>query len=193
LPFGAFTASRAKLKRHSYSLPSAASAHSSGYHSTRAPPGERSALPERPTPSCGCRVGRPWARSCFTSSAAATKFLIVTRTPAPFHGLEQGLLQFHLGDFVSVMPQITVAALSVQRGPPRSRVAFQKASPDLDFVLSENWPRYSDSRIDVWMMSGPAIPVLGEPMAFRKLFAPRSVPRDFKTRFPASLTIRPNS
>jgi pimeloyl-ACP methyl ester carboxylesterase len=55
-------------------------------------------------------------------------------------------------------------------------------------------------------MSGPAIPVLGDlmrytigpilswailPMAFRKLFAPRSVPRDFKTRFPVSLTLRP--
>jgi pimeloyl-ACP methyl ester carboxylesterase len=61
-------------------------------------------------------------------------------------------------------------------------------------------------RWDVWMMSGPAIPVFGDlirytigpilswailPMAFRKLFAPRSVPRDFKTRFPASLTLRP--
>ena len=56
------------------------------------------------------------------------------------------------------------------------------------------------------MMSGPAIPVVGDlvrytigpilscailPMAFRKLFAPRSVPRDFKTRFPALLTLRP--
>jgi pimeloyl-ACP methyl ester carboxylesterase len=61
-------------------------------------------------------------------------------------------------------------------------------------------------RWDVWMMSGPAIPVFGDlirytigpilswailPMAFRKLFAPRSVTRDFKTRFPASLTLRP--
>src|SRR3954454_23027940 len=61
-------------------------------------------------------------------------------------------------------------------------------------------------RWDVWMMSGPAIPVLGDlvrytvapiiswailPTLFRKLFAPRSVPRDFKTRFPASLTLRP--
>jgi pimeloyl-ACP methyl ester carboxylesterase len=61
-------------------------------------------------------------------------------------------------------------------------------------------------RWDVWMMSGPAIPVFGDlirytigpilswailPMAFRKLFAPRSVLRDFKTRFPASLTLRP--
>jgi pimeloyl-ACP methyl ester carboxylesterase len=61
-------------------------------------------------------------------------------------------------------------------------------------------------RWDVWMMSGPAIPVVGDlirytigpilswailPMAFRKLFAPRSVPPDFKTRFPASLSLRP--
>src|ERR1700730_973110 len=61
-------------------------------------------------------------------------------------------------------------------------------------------------RWDVWMMSGPAIPVFGDlirytigpilswailPMAFRKLFAPCSVPPDFKTRFPASLTLRP--
>lgn len=61
-------------------------------------------------------------------------------------------------------------------------------------------------RWDVWMMSGPAIPVVGDlirytvgpilswailPMAFRKLFAPRSVPPNFKTRFPASLTLRP--
>jgi pimeloyl-ACP methyl ester carboxylesterase len=56
------------------------------------------------------------------------------------------------------------------------------------------------------MMSGPAIPVLGDvvrytiapiiswavlPALFRKLFAPRSVPEDFKDRFPASLTLRP--
>jgi pimeloyl-ACP methyl ester carboxylesterase len=61
-------------------------------------------------------------------------------------------------------------------------------------------------RWDVWMMSGPAIPVLGDlvrytigpilswailPMAFRKLFVPRSVPRDFTTLFPTSLTLRP--
>jgi pimeloyl-ACP methyl ester carboxylesterase len=61
-------------------------------------------------------------------------------------------------------------------------------------------------RWDVWMMSGPAIPVLGDlvrytvapiiswatlPTLFRKLFAPRSVPRNFKDGFPASLTLRP--
>jgi pimeloyl-ACP methyl ester carboxylesterase len=61
-------------------------------------------------------------------------------------------------------------------------------------------------RWDVWMMSGPAIPVLGDlvrytvapiiswailPTLFRKLFAPRSVPRNFKNGFPASLALRP--
>src|SRR4030081_3572942 len=60
-------------------------------------------------------------------------------------------------------------------------------------------------RWGVGVVSGPAIPVFGDlirytigpilslailPMAFRKLFAPRSVPRDFKARFPASLTLR---
>src|SRR4051795_8768628 len=61
-------------------------------------------------------------------------------------------------------------------------------------------------RWDVWIMSGPAIPVLGDllrytvapiiswailPGAFRKLFAPRPVPDNFKNAFPRSLTLRP--
>lgn len=61
-------------------------------------------------------------------------------------------------------------------------------------------------RWDFWMMSGPAIPILGDlvrytvapiiswailPGLFRKLFAPRPVPGDFKNRFPASLALRP--
>jgi len=61
-------------------------------------------------------------------------------------------------------------------------------------------------RWDVWMMSGPAIPVLGDlvrytiapiiswvmlPALFRKLFAPQPVPQNFKTGFPASLVLRP--
>ena len=55
-------------------------------------------------------------------------------------------------------------------------------------------------------MSGPAVPVLGDMMRYtvapiiswailpamlRKLFAPRSVPADFKNSFPVSLTLRP--
>src|SRR5437764_792358 len=62
-------------------------------------------------------------------------------------------------------------------------------------------------RWDVWIMSGPAIPLLGDllrytvapiiswvilPTAFRKLFAPRSIPSKFKIGFPSSLTFRPN-
>jgi pimeloyl-ACP methyl ester carboxylesterase len=61
-------------------------------------------------------------------------------------------------------------------------------------------------RWDVWMMSGPAIPIVGDllrytiapiiswamlPGIFRKLFAPRSVPEPFKNEFPTSLTVRP--
>src|SRR4051794_41157477 len=61
-------------------------------------------------------------------------------------------------------------------------------------------------RADVWLMSGPAIPILGDllsytvapiissailPGAFRKIFAPRSVPQTFKNQFPSSLTLRP--
>src|SRR3954469_5453416 len=61
-------------------------------------------------------------------------------------------------------------------------------------------------RWDVWMMSGPAIPVLGDlvrytvapiiswaalPALFRKLFAPQPVPQNFKKGFPSSLVLRP--
>ena len=61
-------------------------------------------------------------------------------------------------------------------------------------------------RLDVWLMSGPAIPVLGDllsytiapiiswailPAAFRKIFAPRSVPQRFKNQFPTSMALRP--
>ena len=61
-------------------------------------------------------------------------------------------------------------------------------------------------RWDFWMMSGPAIPVLGDlfrytvapviswailPALFRKLFAPRAIPEDFVHHFPSSLTMRP--
>ena len=61
-------------------------------------------------------------------------------------------------------------------------------------------------RWDVWLMSGPAIPILGDlisytvapliswailPGAFRKMFSPRSVPQTFKNQFPVSLTLRP--
>jgi pimeloyl-ACP methyl ester carboxylesterase len=65
---------------------------------------------------------------------------------------------------------------------------------------------FPTARADVWLMSGPAIPILGDlisytvapiiswailPGAFRTIFAPRSVPQTFKNQFPASLTLRP--
>jgi pimeloyl-ACP methyl ester carboxylesterase len=65
---------------------------------------------------------------------------------------------------------------------------------------------FPTARWDVWIMSGPAVPVLGDllrytiapiiswamlPGLFRKLFAPRSVTEPFKNEFPTSLTLRP--
>jgi pimeloyl-ACP methyl ester carboxylesterase len=62
-------------------------------------------------------------------------------------------------------------------------------------------------RWDMWIMSGPAIPILGDvfrytiapivswpiiPGTLRKLFAPRSVPEEFTENFPVSLAVRPN-
>jgi pimeloyl-ACP methyl ester carboxylesterase len=61
-------------------------------------------------------------------------------------------------------------------------------------------------RLDFWLMSGPAVPVWGDmmrytvapiiswailPALFRKLFAPRAIPANFKNSFPVSLTLRP--
>jgi pimeloyl-ACP methyl ester carboxylesterase len=65
---------------------------------------------------------------------------------------------------------------------------------------------FPTSRLDVWFLSGPAVPVLGDflrytvapiislavlPAMLRKIFAPRPVPQAFKTKFPISLALRP--
>jgi len=61
-------------------------------------------------------------------------------------------------------------------------------------------------RLDVWLLSGPAIPILGDllrytvapiislamlPGLLHKIFAPRPVPQAFKRQFPISLALRP--
>jgi pimeloyl-ACP methyl ester carboxylesterase len=61
-------------------------------------------------------------------------------------------------------------------------------------------------RLDFWLLSGPAIPVLGDllrytvapitslailPAMIRKIFTPRPVPQAFKAEFPISLALRP--
>ncbi|MBO4227709.1 alpha/beta fold hydrolase [Bradyrhizobium neotropicale] len=61
-------------------------------------------------------------------------------------------------------------------------------------------------RMDFWLMSGPALPLLGDlmrytispitswalmPKLIRMLFAPRAVPPEFKNEFPISLSLRP--
>jgi pimeloyl-ACP methyl ester carboxylesterase len=61
-------------------------------------------------------------------------------------------------------------------------------------------------RMDFWLMSGPAVPLIGDlmrytispviswaimPKIIRTLFAPRAVPAEFKNEFPISLSLRP--
>lgn len=84
-------------------------------------------------------------------------------------------------------------------------IGLQNDYPIRGLVLASGY-YFPTWRWDFWMMSGPAVPVLGDlvrytiapiiswavlPALLRKLFAPRSVPEDFKAHFPASLTLRP--
>jgi pimeloyl-ACP methyl ester carboxylesterase len=84
-------------------------------------------------------------------------------------------------------------------------LGLRKDFPIRGLVLASGY-YFPTLRLDVWLMSGPAIPVLGDllsytiapiiswailPAAFRKIFAPRSVPQRFKNQFPTSLALRP--
>jgi pimeloyl-ACP methyl ester carboxylesterase len=84
-------------------------------------------------------------------------------------------------------------------------IGLQDNYPVRALVLASGY-YFPTRRWDFWMMSGPAVPVLGDlmrytvapviswailPALLRNLFAPRSVPGNFKNRFPASLTLRP--
>lgn len=84
-------------------------------------------------------------------------------------------------------------------------LALSKAYPVRGLVLASGY-YFPTARWDVWMMSGPAVPILGDllrytiapiiswmmlPALFRKLFAPRSIPEPFKNEFPTSLILRP--
>ena len=84
-------------------------------------------------------------------------------------------------------------------------IGLRNDYPIRGLVLASGY-YFPNWRWDVWIMSGPAIPLLGDllrytvapilswailPTAFRKLFAPRSIPGKFKSAFPASLTLRP--
>lgn len=84
-------------------------------------------------------------------------------------------------------------------------IGFQDEYPIRGLVLASGY-YFPTPRWDFWMLSGPAIPVLGDlvrytvapiiswailPGLTRKLFAPRSVPERFKHGFPAALSLRP--
>jgi pimeloyl-ACP methyl ester carboxylesterase len=84
-------------------------------------------------------------------------------------------------------------------------IALRKDYPVRGLVLASGY-YFPIARLDFWMMSGPAIPILGDlfrytlapiiswailPRLFRKLFAPRSVTQSFRNEFPKSLILRP--
>lgn len=84
-------------------------------------------------------------------------------------------------------------------------LGVRKDYPIRGLVLASGY-YFPNGRLDVWLMSAPAVPVLGDlvsytvapiiswavlPRALRKIFAPRSVPQTFKNEFPASLVLRP--
>ena len=84
-------------------------------------------------------------------------------------------------------------------------LGLRKDFPIRGLVLASGY-YFPTPRFDVWLMSGPALPVLGDllsytiapiiswailPAAFRKIFAPRAVPQRFKNQFPTSLALRP--
>ena len=84
-------------------------------------------------------------------------------------------------------------------------LGLQSEYPIRGLVLASGY-YFPSWRLDVWIMAGPAIPVLGDlirytvapiiswailPISFRKLFEPCPVPPKFKNGFPSSLTLRP--
>ncbi|MBR1249154.1 alpha/beta hydrolase [Bradyrhizobium sp. AUGA SZCCT0169] len=84
-------------------------------------------------------------------------------------------------------------------------IGLQDTYPVRGLVLASGY-YFPTARWDFWMMSGPAVPVLGDMMRYtlapiiswailpallRKMFAPCAVPGKFKDNFPAALTLRP--
>jgi len=84
-------------------------------------------------------------------------------------------------------------------------LALQSDHPVGGLVLVSGY-YFPTPRMDFWLMSGPALPVLGDllrytvspiigwvivPKVVRTLFAPRPVSPEFKNEFPISLSLRP--
>jgi pimeloyl-ACP methyl ester carboxylesterase len=84
-------------------------------------------------------------------------------------------------------------------------LALRSDCPVSGLVLASGY-YFPTFRMDFWLMSGPAVPLLGDlirytvspiiswaimPTLLRKLFAPRAVPPEFKNEFPISLSLRP--
>ncbi len=84
-------------------------------------------------------------------------------------------------------------------------LALQSEPTVSGLVLASGY-YFPTARMDFWLMSGPAVPILGDllrytvapivswaimPKLLRTLFAPRPVSPEFKNEFPISLSLRP--
>jgi pimeloyl-ACP methyl ester carboxylesterase len=84
-------------------------------------------------------------------------------------------------------------------------LALRSDYPVRGLVLASGY-YFPTFRMDLWLMSGPALPLLGDlmrytispiiswammPKLIHTLFAPRAVPPEFKNEFPISLSLRP--
>lgn len=84
-------------------------------------------------------------------------------------------------------------------------LAFARIRPVKGLVLVSGY-YFPTPRADVWLLSGPAIPIIGDlivwtvapivswlvwPSLIRRIFAPRPVPERFTKRFPKALALRP--
>ncbi len=93
----------------------------------------------------------------------------------------------------------TLVALALALRTPQTQ------RPVRGLVLAAGY-YFPTARLDVWMVSGPAIPIIGDIMCYtispilgwllsrkviRTLFAPSEVPQAFTDQFPLSLALRP--
>jgi len=84
-------------------------------------------------------------------------------------------------------------------------LALRSDYPVRGLVLASGY-YFPTIRLDVWLMSGPAVPIVGDllrytfapilslpivPALLRKIFEPRPVPKAFRRAFPISLALRP--
>jgi pimeloyl-ACP methyl ester carboxylesterase len=118
-----------------------------------------------------------------------------------------------VGPVVLILSNIAFQVIAERRNPPIGsfiecdgvRLHYIERGNAARLVLASGY-YFPTFRMDFWLMSGPAVPLLGDlvrytiapiiswavmPKLIRTLFAPCAVPPEFKNEFPISLSVRP--